>query len=188
MRYVHCSWDVLQELSPRIPKTRLLGPNIWEDDTIPRICVAKNVEDALHGMPKTADVILQMQKYKMPVIVHAYYLEQDPARVIHPTKGVLPDVDQTHELWMLKEPQSIRRCDYLLENTLILPVKDQDGNKTNCLIGCTLKQIKFQSNTENFLKSIGIEDKGTARKLKGITSFRSLILEESLEELIKNVK
>ena len=188
MRYVHCSWDVLEKLSPRIPETRLSGPAIWEDNTIPRICVAKNVLDALHAMPRTADVILQMQKFKMPVIIHAYYLKQDLSQVIHPTRALVPDVDQTHELWMLKEPLSMSRCDFLIEDPIIFPVKDQNGKQSNYLFNCRLKQAKFQSNTENFLKSLGKEDAELAEKLHSITPFRKLILEESLEKIVEETK
>ena len=72
--YVHCSWDILEpdSLVPRIPKTRIDGPNVKEDDTVPRICVSDTVQRALMAMPGTGKIIKNMQKYKVPVIIHAY--------------------------------------------------------------------------------------------------------------------
>lgn len=57
MRVVHCSWDRLEPgvLVPRIPKSAITGPNVSEDRTIPRICVARSVQDALVSMPRTAN-------------------------------------------------------------------------------------------------------------------------------------
>lgn len=45
-KYIHCSWDILEpdSLVPRVPKTRIDGPNAKEDDRIPRICVSDTVE------------------------------------------------------------------------------------------------------------------------------------------------
>ena len=36
-KYIHCSWDILEpgSLIPRIPKSRVIGPNISEDDSTP---------------------------------------------------------------------------------------------------------------------------------------------------------
>lgn len=38
-KYIHCSWDILEpgSLIPRIPKSRVIGPNISEDDSTPII-------------------------------------------------------------------------------------------------------------------------------------------------------
>ena len=91
-KYIHCSWDILEpgSLIPRIPKSRVIGPNISEDDSTPRICVADTVQRALMAMPGTGKVIKIMQKYKVPVIIHAYYLEQDWKSIRRPRKNEAP--------------------------------------------------------------------------------------------------
>ena len=63
-KYIHCSWDTLEPGSPipRVPKSRVIGPNISEDDSTPRICVADTVQRALMAMPGTGKIIKIMQK------------------------------------------------------------------------------------------------------------------------------
>lgn len=186
MKFIHCSWDLIDpgDFTPRIPQNRAMGA--YEDDTIPRICVTKHVEDALRAMPGTADVILGMQKQDLPLVIHAYYLTQDPTLVIHPRKCLVPDVDITKELWMLEKPIRVNRVDYLIEHPLILPVIDQCGSKRNALLGCRIRQTKFQNNTENLLKSFGMDNaKDASSKIREIASFRQMITDEELLGMIR---
>ena len=155
-KYIHCSWDILEpgSLIPRIPKSRVIGPNISEDDSTPRICVADTVQRALMAMPGTGKIIKIMQKYKVPVIIHAYYLEQDWKSIRRPRKNEVPDVELTGECWMLKPPISVMRRDYLVKNPVIESTKDLNGTDMEALYGCMLKPVTFQSNFQNFLDSL----------------------------------
>lgn len=76
-KYIHCSWDILEpdSLVPRVPKTRIDGPNAKEDDRIPRICVSDTVERALKAMPGTGRIIDIMKNIRfllssMPIILN----------------------------------------------------------------------------------------------------------------------
>lgn len=37
MKYIHCSWDILEpdSLVPRVPETIITGPNVTEDSKTP---------------------------------------------------------------------------------------------------------------------------------------------------------
>lgn len=103
MKYIHCSWDILEpdSLVPRVPETIITGPNLTEDSKTPRICVAGSVQDALKSIPGCGIMIRNMRKYHIPLIIHAYYLEQDPQYVYKPTDAEVPDAAYTGEYWML---------------------------------------------------------------------------------------
>lgn len=68
---VHCSFDTVTEFNPRVPKQRVEGM-FTEDDKIKRICVAPTVQQALRGIPQSGMVMETMKKLKLPIIVHAY--------------------------------------------------------------------------------------------------------------------
>ena len=179
--YIHCSWDVLEPdtLIPRVPNSRVCGPNVSEDDSVPRICVADTVQRALMAMPGTGKVIRVMQKYNIPVIIHVYYLEQDRKAIRHPRKNQVPDVELTGECWMLKPPLSVTRRDYLIKNPTIESITDLNGIETEVLCGCMLKPVKFQSNFQNFLDSLPLTKYVGApnkKSLNKVASFRTFML------------
>ena len=132
MKYIHCSWDILEpdSLVPRVPETIITGPNVTEDSKTPRICVAGSVQDALKSIPGCGIMIRNMRKYHIPLIIHAYYLEQDPQYVYKPTDAEVPDAAYTGEYWMLRSPQKVRRRDYLLFDPVCISGKDLKGKET----------------------------------------------------------
>lgn len=71
MKYIHCSWDILEpdSLVPRVPETIITGPNLTEDSKTPRICVAGSVQDALKSIPGCGIMIRNMRKYHIPLII-----------------------------------------------------------------------------------------------------------------------
>lgn len=68
MKYIHCSWDILEpdSLVPRVPETIITGPNLTEDSKTPRICVTGSVQDALKSITLmimiAASMIIAVQK------------------------------------------------------------------------------------------------------------------------------
>lgn len=85
--YYHVSRNtssVIQEFTPRIPlfEQRIEG----EDDTIPRICVAKSIEDCLSAMP---DGGYHLQGAKTPIRFRVY--EFQDTRIL--SKNILTSTD-----------------------------------------------------------------------------------------------
>ena len=156
MKYIHCSWDILEpdSLVPRVPETIITGQNITEDSKTPRICVAGSVQDALKSIPGCGIMIRNMRKYHIPLIIHAYYLEQDPQYVYKPTDAEVPDAAYTGEYWMLRSPQKVRRRDYLLFDPVCISGKDPNGTESEFFVDCRLKQVTFQDTYSYFLESL----------------------------------
>lgn len=156
MKYIHCSWDILEpdSLVPRVPETIITGPNLTEDSKTPRICVAGSVQDALKSIPGCGIMIRNMRKYHIPLIIHAYYLEQDPQYVYKPTDAEVPDAAYTGEYWMLRSPQKVRRRDYLLFDPVCISGKDPNGTISEFFVDCKLKPVPLQDTYSYFLESL----------------------------------
>ena len=108
--YVHCSFDLVESFKPRVPKTRVIGKFVSEEAETPRICTADTIQHALLGIPGCADVMQNIQKFDMRIYIHVYYLTSEDIKF--PTEEEVPDVKETHEVWILSEPQKIIRQDY----------------------------------------------------------------------------
>lgn len=156
MKYIHCSWDILEpdSLVPRVPETIITGPNVTEDSKTSRICVAGSVQDALKSIPGCGIMIRNMRKYHIPLIIHAYYLEQDPQYVYKPTDAEVPDAAYTGEYWMLRSPQKVRRRDYLLFDPVCISGKDPNGTISEFFVDCKLKPVPLQDTYSYFLESL----------------------------------
>ena len=105
--YVHCSFDLVESFKPRVPKTRVIGKFVSEEAETPRICTADTIQHALLGIPGCADVMQNIQKFDMRIYIHVYYLTSEDIKF--PTEEEVPDVKETHEVWILSEPQKIIR-------------------------------------------------------------------------------
>lgn len=188
--YVHCSWDIINPklLIPAVPDSR----GINEDAVTPRICVSKSIKDALRAMPGTGQVIRGIRKWKIPAIIHAYYLSGDKKRIYRPTKSQVPDVEVTGEIWMLEKPDKIFRRDYLITDELLVPVTDINGIFHEILLECTLKRVRNQSNFKNLETRHNVN----SEKIKDIVTFRKLMsntdlllyeyMENKYEDRIRN--
>lgn len=117
--YVHCSFDLVESFKPRVPKTRVIGKFVSEEAETPRICTADTIQHALLGIPGCADVMQNIQKFDMRIYIHVYYLTSEDIKF--PTEEEVPDVKETHEVWILSEPQKIIRQGILFyeENFLV---------------------------------------------------------------------
>lgn len=188
--YIHCSWDIIDPLNfiPRVPTGRIDG---MEDGATPRICVADSVCGAMRAMPATGRMIKAMRMAGMAVVIHAYYLTANEAKVYRPSKVQVPDASLTGERWVLGRPERVIRRDYLVTDEYIHPTVDQNGNPYDCFVGCNLKRVKQQDNFENFLRALSDDPNVAVKKksleiIKSKTDFRTLMLsldEELLEKL-----
>ena len=168
-RMVHVSFDLVDHFVPRIPKERIRGKNATEDNTIPRICVAPSIMEALNAIPCSGDVIRNMQKLDLPVILHAYYMHSDEFQ--KPTKELVPDVELTNEHWLCTEPERVLRKDFLLCDPILRVCTDVNGKCVTGIFGGTVKPTKYQDNTDHLCKMFGIDK----RKIPENVSFRDLM-------------
>lgn len=166
---VHCSFEIVEKFEPRIPKNRIEGNALSEDNTIPRICVSTDIRKAINAIPDGGLTIKLMKEMKIPMIIHAYYLYSN--NFIKPSKELLPDVDMSGEHWLLQEPDKIYRKDYEILNPYFLEVTDVNERKGTFMVGCNLRQAKFQDNLENFCKACHI----TKDKIPEGLFFRKII-------------
>ena len=67
---IHISFDIVDEFIPRVPRQRCPG----EDETVPRICVAEDILNAVNAVPQAGLVMENMKNIGLPVVIHAYYL------------------------------------------------------------------------------------------------------------------
>lgn len=103
MPLIHCSFETVEDFYPRIPLQRCPG----EDDSIPRICVADSVNNALNAMPQAAEVLDTMERIRVPLILHVYYLESSNVMNSVMVQKYVPDALATHEKRILSRPDSI---------------------------------------------------------------------------------
>lgn len=50
---IHISFDIVDEFTPRVPRQRCPG----EDETVPRICVAEDILNAVNAVPQAGLVM-----------------------------------------------------------------------------------------------------------------------------------
>jgi len=124
MKYIHCSFDIVDEFIPRVPTTRCK----IEDKTTPRICVAPDIRHCLAAMPSAGRIIEWTRAAGLSVILHVYYLTAD--KVLTDVKDKVADAEFTREMWLLEKPASVRRVDYeivSLDEKDILDIEKNEG-------------------------------------------------------------
>lgn len=173
MKGVHVSFDIVEEFIPRVPRQRCPG----EDMSIPRICVADTILDAINAIPQAGLVMKIMKDLNLPVVVHAYYLAGNGIGNDEVQKYV-PDAKPTGEFWITEKPQKVQRVDYQVTDFSTKEVIDPFGHNLTVILDVNLRRCRFQNNTENFLHSFGkISEKREKRILKIFeeNSFRTVI-------------
>lgn len=100
---IHCTFETVEDFYPRIPLQRCPG----EDDSIPRICVADSVQNALNAIPQAAETLDAMERIGVPLIIHVYDLESSDVMNSSAVQKYVPDALATHEKWILSRPDSI---------------------------------------------------------------------------------
>ena len=145
---VHVSFDLVDEFIPRVPKQRCKG----ENSTIKRICVAPSIIEALNAIPQAWLVVRNMKSLGLPVIIHCYYLKADKVMSNDEVRKYVPDAKATGEVWILEEPKIITRIDYEITDCIVKQGVDAFGNEQFEVRFPEIKQVKYQSNIDNFFK------------------------------------
>lgn len=151
MRYVHCSFDIVDEFVPRIPKTRCK----IEDDTIPRICVAPDIRHCLFAMPGAGRIIEFAKAVGMPIVIHAYYLTAD--KVLEDVSDKVADAEFTKEMWLLSEPTRVYRVDYEITSCLVRDGKDISGDDVKQVLCVEIKRVPFTDNLKELFCFADVE-------------------------------
>ena len=125
---------------------------VSEEAETPRICTADTIQHALLGIPGCADVMQNIQKFDMRIYIHVYYLTSEDIKF--PTEEEVPDVKETHEVWILSEPQKIIRQDYEITDFKTRYHKDLNGIKHQILVGCKIKRVSNIDNISYFIDNI----------------------------------
>ena len=157
VKLIHVSFDEVENFTPRVPQQRC--PN--EDETIPRICVAPTIRNALSAIPQAGEVIYYMERLHLPIIIHAYYIESDSVLMPKELVDKVPDAMGTKEMWVTKVPDAVLRVDFELVDPVIVKRKDANGTCERAVIGYdSLRRVKFQDNWQNLaIKFINGTDK-----------------------------
>lgn len=146
VKLIHVSFDEVENFTPRVPEQRC--PN--EDETIPRICVAPTIRNALSAIPQAGEVIYYMERLHLPIVIHAYYIESDSVLMSKEVVDKVPDAMGTKEMWVTKVPDMVRRVDFELVDPVIAKRKDMNGTCERVVIGYdSLRRVKFQDNWRN---------------------------------------
>ena len=149
---VHVSFDLVSQFKPRIPEQRIEGI-YTEDSRTKRICVAPTILRALQSIPQSALVLQYMQRLKVPLVIHAYYLTGNFYR---PSVEEVPDALLTQEHWLLEEPESVLRKDYEIMHYSSVEVMDSNHATFDVLTSIQLKPSKFMDNYVNLKKRFGV--------------------------------
>lgn len=186
VKLIHVSFDEVENFTPRVPEQRC--PN--EDETIPRICVAPTIRNALLAIPQAGEVIYYMERLHLPIIIHAYYIESDSVLMSKEVVDKVPDAMGTKEMWVTKVPDVVRRVDFELVDPVIAKRKDMNGTCERVVIGYdSLRRVKFQDNWRNLAtKAIKSADKiEYFMRNKPDISYRTFMSNLD-DELLKNMR
>ena len=140
MKYIHCSFDIVDEFIPRVPTTRCK----IEDKTTPRICVAPDIRHCLAAMPSAGRIIEWTRAAGLSVILHVYYLTAD--KVLTDVKDKVADAEFTREMWLLEKPASVRRVDYEIVSCSIQDGKDILGDPIKRILNAEIRRVPYADN------------------------------------------
>lgn len=156
-KHIHVSLDIVERFVPRIPEHRIPG----EDGTIPRICVSDRLLDCINAMPAGPEALQIMERLRVPLVIHAYYMQ---AEQVLPTKEItryVPDAEWSHESWLLTEPTKVYRVDYHVVNPQFF--KPKTGPLK--LLGADFKRCPFTDNTKVLASRLGVQEKSKFMEL-----------------------
>ena len=160
-KYIHVSFDVVEEFIPRVPKSRLEN----EDSEIQRICVTDNIDHCLHAMVAAGRTLELMQQVNVPCIIHAYYLDCEDIWETKRVSKYVPDAKENHESWLLSKSTRIYRVDYEIQDIMIHHCADDSDPRNAILASYQLKRTHFQDNSTLLAKRFHVTDSETFSKL-----------------------
>lgn len=160
-KYIHVSFDVVEEFIPRVPKSRLEN----EDSEIPRICVTDSIDHCLQAMVAAGRTLELMQQVNVPCIIHAYYLDCEDILETDQISKYVPDAKENHESWLLSKPTRIYRVDYEIKDIMIHHCADDSDPRNAILASYQLKRTHFQDNSTLLAKRFHVTDSETFSKL-----------------------
>lgn len=176
---IHISFDIVNEFIPRVPRQRCPG----EDETVPRICVAEDLPNAVNAVPQAGLVMEHMKSLGLPVVIHAYYLTGEGMEK-EEVQNYVPDAKATGEFWLTENPREVRRVDYEIADFTTETVKDPFGHDLMTVVINSFNKCGYQDNVENFLHSMNRSgDIPKARMEKARKIFR----EYSFRTVISNI-
>lgn len=176
---VHVSFDTVETFVPRIPSFRIEG-ELEEDSVTERICASSTILGALRGIPHGGDVLYQMKRLGLPIIIHAYYLEGE---YIVPTEQQVPDRCATDEVWFLKTPKRIRRVNYRITDFELLPVEGVERS-FQFVLNASVKRCTYGDNKKNLCELFHRE---TPKVIEDF-SFREIMLNIGEELFFKKIE
>lgn len=153
---VHVSFDVVDNFYPQIPMRQIIN----ENNSIKRICVTNSIRNSLEDVPGSYRILHNMQKLKLPLIIHAYYMVSKSFLISDEIHEYVPDVNTTKEIWILDKPNTVKRVDY--------EIIDPDFISYNgmiLLMNYKLKRVKFQDNVMNLFNSIDCKNLSELRNI-----------------------
>lgn len=143
----HVSFDRVTEVIPKIQKNICPG----EDATIPHICAAPTIGQALNAVPQAGFVASYMRELGLPVILHVYALTGDRLMENHKVQQHVPDAELSGEVWLLEKPASVKRTDYEITDFDTKIFIDVNGNEICCIYNLKARVCAYSSNRENFI-------------------------------------
>lgn len=141
---IHVSFDPVEAFVPRVPSQRIEG-EMEEDSVTKRICASSTILGALRGIPSGGEVLHQMQRLEIPLLIHAYYME---GKYIVPTEQQVPDRFVTDEVWFLRTPEKIRRVDYLVTDLELFSLDGVDKS-LQFVLNASVKRCPYGDNKKN---------------------------------------
>lgn len=156
MKLIHCSFDLVEKFIPRVPGSKAVyDGKEYEDSTTPRICTAPSVLYCLRAIPKAGDVLRWMMEVGMKPVIHAYYLQSGNIKAC--TSDDVPDVDTTHEIWVLEKPEKVIRRDYEIISCSMHDGKDMLGQNYVWIDSLTLKRVPDTDNLKDLIEGLGLD-------------------------------
>lgn len=149
--FYHASLDEVVHFSPRVPESRIPG----ENGQMKRICVADNEATAICDIPAIGKAVRNLEKYRIPYVVHVYELIIDERDVMwnDEVQKYVPDANKTGEIWLIRNPIDVHRKDYRIIEPEIMddgqlasfemePTEDREDNWKLLMFSQGIQEIR----------------------------------------------